>query len=402
VTPNGKKYFNTVLDDCSNFDFTTLVAHKSEAVNSYLETEAHIERISDQRVLSVRVDNAPEFVARRLGSHFKEHGIMVQAVAPYAHPQNGKIERYLRTLEDGLQTLLADSGLPTSFWGDAVLTVQYLRNRLPTSALPADTTPFEAFYKKKPDISHLQVWGCQCFAIIAPELRSKGGPRRLECIFVGYDEHRVGWRLRDLKGGYHFSRDVIFNESLNTRLGTPRSSLTPSTPAQQRVESITGEDYSSVLQLVSDRHATRRQLAHQADENGGGTHPRRSSRILARSALAVDLAELLADFVSLATLSTPILSAPNITSLSSQEPDILEEFLENPSIALMTTNSNHTWDLTKPQPLMPTLALVLMQQLGVPLWIVKLVVFVTWVPSWNPTYPPAKSRSHSNGCMITK
>ena len=177
ATPNGKKYFNTVLDDCSNFGFTTLVAHKSEAVDSYLGTEAHVEQISDQRILSIRIDNAPEFVAGRLGSHFRDRGIMVQAIAPYAHSQNGKIERYIRTLEDGLQTLLADSGLPTSFWGDAVLTVQYLRNRLPTSALPADTTPFEAFYKKKPDISHLRVWGCQCFAIIAPELRSKGGPR---------------------------------------------------------------------------------------------------------------------------------------------------------------------------------------------------------------------------------
>ena len=348
ATPSGKKYFNTVLDDCSNFGFTTLVAHKSEAVDFYLGTEAHIERISDQRVLSIHIDNAPEFVARRLGSHFKEHGIMVQAVAPYAHAQNGKVERYIRTLEDGLQTLLADSGLPTSFWGDAVLTVQYLRNRLPTSALPADTTPFEAFYKKKPDISHLRVWGCQCFAIIAPELRSKGGPRRLECIFVGYDEHRVGWRLRDLKGGYHFSRDVIFNESLNARLGSPQSSLTPSTPAQQRVKSITGKDYSSVLQLVSDRHVTRRQLAHQVDEAGGDTQPRRSSRILARSTLAVDPAILLADFVSFVTLSSIVFSAPPIISLSSQELCILEEFLVNPSIALMTTTSNRNWDLTKP------------------------------------------------------
>ncbi len=175
---------------------------------------------------------------------------MVQAIAPYAHSQNGKIERYIHTLEDGLQTLLADSGLPISFWGDTVLTVQYLRNRLPTSALPTDTTLFEAFNKKKPDISHLQVWECQCFVIIAQELCSKGGPHQMECIFIGYDEHRIGWQIRDLKGGYHFSRDVIFNESLNARLGVPRSP--PSTPALQRIQSVTGKDYSSVLQLVSD------------------------------------------------------------------------------------------------------------------------------------------------------
>ena len=206
-----------------------------------------------KKVLSVHVDNAPEFVARHLGSHFKNHGIMVQVIAPYTHSQNGEIECYICTLEDGLQTLLIDSGLPTSFWGDAVLTVQYLHNWLPTPTLPADTTPFEAFYKKKPDISHLYIWECQCFTIIAPELHSKGGPCWMECIFVGYDKHHIGWRIHDLKGGYHFSWDIIFNELLNARLGVPW--FPPSTPALQHIQSVTGEDYSTVLQLVSDQHA---------------------------------------------------------------------------------------------------------------------------------------------------
>ena len=105
-----------------------------------------------------------------------------------------------------MQTLLADSGLPLSFWGHAVSTIQYLRNRLPTSVLPSGITPFEARHGRKPDLSHLQVWGCQCFVIIPPECHSKGGPCRYEVIFVGYEEDRIGWLVRDLKGAYHFSR----------------------------------------------------------------------------------------------------------------------------------------------------------------------------------------------------
>ena len=96
----------------------------------------------------------------------------------------------------------------------------------------------------------------------------------MECIFIGYDEHHIGWRIRDLKGGYHFSQDIIFNEWLNARLGVPQSP--PSTPALQCIQSVTGEDYSSVLQLVSDRHATRCQLANQMDEDGGEGCLRRS------------------------------------------------------------------------------------------------------------------------------
>jgi hypothetical protein len=151
--------------------------------------------------------------------------IDIQITAPYAHSQNGKIKRYIRIIEDGMQTLLTDSKLPLSFWGDAALTFVYLHNRLPTSTLPDEHTPHEIMNNAKPDLSHLQVWGCQCFPIIPPELRTKGGPRRFEAIFVGYKENRIGWRVRNLHGKYFFLRDVIFNESvpghLSPRRGVP-------------------------------------------------------------------------------------------------------------------------------------------------------------------------------------
>ena len=145
-----------------------------------------------------------------------------QVTAPYAHAQAGKAERYVRTIEDGVQTLLADAKRPPSFWGDAALTTQYLRNRLPTSTLPPNTTPYEIMHGVKPDLSHLRVWGCQCFPSIPPELRTKGGPRRYEAIFVGYEENRISWRVRDLAGKYFFSRDVVFNETVPGHLSPTR------------------------------------------------------------------------------------------------------------------------------------------------------------------------------------
>ena len=173
----------------------------------------------------------------------------MQVTAPYAHAQAGKAERYVRTIEDGIQTLLADAKLPLSFWGDAALTTQYLRNRLPTSTLPIDITPYEAMHGTKPDLSHLRVWGCQCFPAIPPELRTKGGPRQYEAIFVGYEENRIGRRVRDLVGKYHFSRDVVFNEatpghlSLNRGLPInhdllPPPSLLPSPPSLSSTPSV--------------------------------------------------------------------------------------------------------------------------------------------------------------------
>ena len=154
---------------------------------------------------------------------------MMQVTAPYTHSQAGKAERYIRTIEDRIQTLLADAKLPPSFWGDAAFTTQYLRNCLPTSTLPIDTTPYKLMHGSKPDLSHLWVWGCQCFPIISPKLHSKGGPHQYEAIFIGYEENRLGWHVHDLSGKYHFSRDIIFNEATPGHLSPTRGLLTTPT-----------------------------------------------------------------------------------------------------------------------------------------------------------------------------
>ena len=262
-TPDGKRYFYTILDDFSNWGFTYLLCLKSDVFTHFSNTEAFLLRSYGTHVITVRTDGALELCKGELGDHFVNQGIVVQQTAPYAHQQAGKIERYVRTIEEGGQTLLADSGLPMSFWGWAVLTSQYLRNRLPTSTLASDFTPFEVLTGKKPDLSHLRVWGCQCFPAIPPELRTKAGPRRFDAIFVGYEEARVGWVVRDLKGAIHFSRDVIFNEDISGRLGVPKTILSSSDseidtrPARERILTAAGRAYDEVLRLKESRRLER-------------------------------------------------------------------------------------------------------------------------------------------------
>ena len=59
----------------------------------------------------------------------------------------------------------------------------------------------------------------------------KAGSKRFEAIFVGYEDARIGEHVRDLKGKYSFSQDVIFNEDLLGRLGIPHSMTGHSVPA---------------------------------------------------------------------------------------------------------------------------------------------------------------------------
>ena len=170
LSPQKDAYFLSILDDNSNFGFVGPLCLKSDAFNFYKRTEASIEQTTKSIVATVCLDGAPELCEGCMGTHLRNRGISIQVTAPYAHQQNGKAERYIRTLEDGMQSLLADAKLPPSFWRDAVCTYQYLHNHLPTSVLPAGTTPYEVYHGHKPDLSHLRVWGCQCFVLIPPEL----------------------------------------------------------------------------------------------------------------------------------------------------------------------------------------------------------------------------------------
>ena len=189
LTPKKEAFFTIFLDDASNFGVTTLLSAKSGAFQAWKKVEASWELTSGNHIKAVRFDGAKEFTQGPFSAHLLSRGITMQVTAPYAHAQAGKAERYVRTIEDGIQTLLADAKLPPSFWGDAVLTVQNLRNRLPTSTLPSHTTPYEVMYSTKLDLSHLRIWGCQCFPAIPPELRTKGGPRCYKAIFVGYEDN---------------------------------------------------------------------------------------------------------------------------------------------------------------------------------------------------------------------
>ena len=265
--PRGEKYFFNILDDRSNWGFTFGLRLKSDAFSSYRKTEAFLERSCGVVVLNVRCGGELELTAGQMGDYFTSKGIVVQRTVPYAHQQNGKSERYIRTIEEGGQALLADAGLPMSFWLDAVLTRQYLVNRLPTSTLAENLTPFELLHHgRKPGLSHLRVWGCDCYVAVPDELRPKAGSKRFRAIFVGYEEHRVGWRVRDLSGKYSFSNDIIFNENVSGRLGIPRpfsstsaNSSVPYRPVrdQPRVRTTVGQAYDEVLQLKEFRRAAR-------------------------------------------------------------------------------------------------------------------------------------------------
>ena len=124
-------------------------------------------------------------------------------------------------MAEGVTCMLSEARLPPSFWGEALATFVYVRNRLPTAALPSTTTPFAVAFGRKPSLQHLRVFGCRAYVLIQKDQRKSLQPHSVACIFLGYSDKIKGW------GCYNpvikkviVSRDVIFNEGEYPGLST--------------------------------------------------------------------------------------------------------------------------------------------------------------------------------------
>jgi hypothetical protein len=78
--------------------------------------------------------------------------------------------------------------------GEALATQIHAWNRLPTSTLKG-MTPHEAWFKRKPDVSHLQVWGCLAYVFIQEDKRRSLQPHMKKCVFIGYPSGYKGWKF---------------------------------------------------------------------------------------------------------------------------------------------------------------------------------------------------------------
>ena len=87
----------------------------------------------------------------------KEFGYVVEPTGADSPSQNGGAEIYNNTLAVKVRTLLYGSGLSAKFWSAALLHAVYLHNRLVHSA--TGKTPYEGWYGRKPDVTHLKTFG---------------------------------------------------------------------------------------------------------------------------------------------------------------------------------------------------------------------------------------------------
>ncbi|GKE30341.1 zinc finger, CCHC-type containing protein [Tanacetum coccineum] len=237
ATPSlgNKKYVITFIDDASRFCYVYLLHTKDEALDKFRIYKTEVELQQNDLVKTLRTDRGGEYYDP---VYFQSAGITHKTTAPYTPQKNGVAERKNRALKEIVNSMLSYSGLSEGFWGEAMLTACYLLNRVPNKR--NKTTPYELWYKKRPNLSFLRVWGCRAVVRLTDLKRKTLGEKGIDCIFVGYAEHSKAYRFYVIEPNDSVfinliieSRDAIFDENHFSSISKPKD-IIPNLEESQR------------------------------------------------------------------------------------------------------------------------------------------------------------------------
>lgn len=161
---NGHQYYLLFIDHTTHFTTVTFLKGKNETSQkmkqylSYLRTQGKCPQ-------AIRIDHGKESLNENLKSWCLDQGIEIQAIARHSPAQNGVAEQMNHTLAEIMHVMLKGQNTPESLWEPAVEHTAYIRNCAYTRSLK-ERTPYEAWFRKKPNINGLQEFGAPVWVLL--------------------------------------------------------------------------------------------------------------------------------------------------------------------------------------------------------------------------------------------
>ncbi|KAD2805405.1 hypothetical protein E3N88_38782 [Mikania micrantha] len=230
-----KKYCLVIVDDYSKFVWTFFLHSKSEVAKAIINFVLYAEKQYSLSIKCVRSDNGTEFRNHLLDEFYQSKGIQRQYSIPRSPEQNGVVERKNRTLIEAARTMLADSGLPLTFWAEAVNTACYVQNRVLVNQRWLKT-PYEILHSLTPLISFFRAFGCPCFILNTKDQLTKFDSKVDAGYFVGYSSTCKAYRVFNC-------RTKTVEETLHVKFNEcPKYSI-PQNPAEMFDLNILQHDF---------------------------------------------------------------------------------------------------------------------------------------------------------------
>ncbi|KAJ3485148.1 hypothetical protein NLI96_g5163 [Meripilus lineatus] len=213
-TWSGYEYALVVVEVSCRKSVGALLKTKDQAAGELKRIIALLERQSGHKTLKIRSDSGTEFVNKTIEEFCFRNGIAQQTTNPYTPQQNGIAERAIAVFFEMVRSMLHSAKMDLRYWGEAFTYAIHIRNVTFTSALK-DKVPDHAWTGRKPDISHLRIFGSVGYVHIPKKVRGgKLEETAIKCRLLGWwAEETKGYRLEDVETGKLItSRDVRFIE----------------------------------------------------------------------------------------------------------------------------------------------------------------------------------------------
>ena len=176
-----------------------------------------VERQFGRRIKMIRTNNAKNFIDYEFQKFCAKSDIIHETSCVYTPQQNGIAERRVRLVQEKGRVLLIQSNAPFFLWGEAMLIVTYLANRIASHIL-GNRSPLKLISQHLPLIKlgndlQKRVFGCECYVHLYPNQKNKLSSRAIKCVFIGYSNTQKGYKcyFPTIKKIIVF-RDVTFNE----------------------------------------------------------------------------------------------------------------------------------------------------------------------------------------------
>ena len=192
----GNVYWVSFIDDYSCFLTVYFIRNKSDVFGVFKWYRAWVENVTGCRISILHDDKGGEYTSTELNRYLAEAGIHCEHLIQDTPQQLGIVEHLNHTLDEGITTLLSQSGLSCAWWEDTTLHFLYGKIWLPSS-VTVPNTPYDLLYGKKGSVEHLQPFGCLAYVHLQKDQCGAFQPHMLQCILVGYPTDYKGWHFWD-------------------------------------------------------------------------------------------------------------------------------------------------------------------------------------------------------------
>jgi Integrase core domain len=233
-----------IVDDYSSCPWGFALKRKSDATQVFQDWKLQVEWESGKKLGIVCTDGGGEYSSSEYKAILRREGVMHQTSAPYTSAQNGRSECLHWTIMGRARAMRSDAKLLPNLWAECAMAAFYLAQRTPTHTLQG-MTPYEAFYGKKPWMSHLREYGCQDFVLIQSKVNPKIYPHSEECVLVGYSTDSKAYQCWNRK-----TQHIV--TSYNVNFIESQDSIPQPLTKNQQIEDDSGNNHMLKMQDDSE------------------------------------------------------------------------------------------------------------------------------------------------------